>query len=84
MSKELDNNSKVNLVFLLADIQEQYMLELEKEVNYQFKQEVKAISSRCKKLIRFVDNALSEEGQSQFGDTSDELRQKIELIYLED
>lgn len=81
---KLDNNSKVNLVFILADIIEQYMLEVEPLVKQEFKQDVKAISTRCKRLIKFADKCLCVEGQEQFGDTADQLRLVIENEYLKD
>jgi len=78
----MNNNEKVNVVFSIIDIVEQYMIELEPIVSHKFKQDVKAISSRCKKLIKFVDKKVSEEEAITFGENSDELRELIENHFL--
>ena len=77
-------NETINKLFLLADVMEQYTLEIEKHVKNEFKQDLRAISTRCRKLVKFADKNLCEDSQEAFGNSGDELRHLIDKHFEDD
>lgn len=77
----MNDNQKINIIFVLADIIEQYTLELSVKNIQLFKQDSKDIAKRCKRLVKFLDSKAPNFSES-FGEISDELRNIIEKHIL--
>jgi hypothetical protein len=79
----------INLIYLLADIQETVILRIEESMKragvfrFQDKQKVLRMKSAAGDMRRFVDTTVNYERACDFGDDSDELLKAIECYISE-
>lgn len=74
----MNQAEKINLIAILFDIQEQYLMQLAPTYRQYMKRLCNDSLKSIKKLIKEFDEIHTEENQIKFGDTSDELRKMIE------
>jgi hypothetical protein len=79
MNNKLTNTDKINLIAVIFDIQQQYLIELNPEYRHSMKQLCNEGINVLNRLIRKFDKIHSKENQKYFGDTADKLREKIDF-----
>ena len=76
----MNTNQKIKVIFLLADVIDQYSNEIKQEVNHEFKRDINMLIKCSKKLIKFADLKLDSKDAELFGDDADLLRSEIDNI----
>lgn len=80
----MKTNTKINTVFILADIINALTLEIlsETQLKFDFKRSINIILRETSRLVKYVDNTVSPESANDFGEESDKIREMIEA-YIE-
>ena len=75
---------RINMISILEDIQQQYMIELQPDLRHGLKQMINNAEKHTRRFIKECDRVFSSDNQENFGTTADELRKIIDEIYLKD
>ncbi len=78
MKIDKEQQFKINMIAVLIDLQDQYLMELKPEFKHGMKQLVNRASIHTKAFIKECDRIFSSKNSSDFGEFSDSLRLIIE------
>jgi hypothetical protein len=81
MVMKQSDKEKIIKVYILADIIEGYLIDLQPHTTYQFKRDINILIKHSKNLTKFVDKNLNEDDQESFGILSDKFKKKFEEIF---
>lgn len=80
----------INVMFLLSDIAESYILEAENMLksvdpylNLDIKNSIQRIKAHSRNIVEFVDKVTGEKYSTAFGDVSDTVKEYIENYLIE-
>lgn len=76
-----DQLYRINMIHVLEDIQQQYMMELQPHVKHNMKKLLNNSINSSRLFIKEVDNRLSPDTQIQFGDIADKIREFLDYNF---
>ena len=76
-----EQKEKVIKIYILADIIEGYLIDLQPHTSHKFKQDINMLVRQSKRLTRFVDNNLDDKSQDDFGVLADKFKDRFNSMF---